>query len=78
MPKSFFALQEQQSSLFFFYLHIYKYIYTYIDIYIPHQNFKSLMGKLINFSFNGGVKEFIGITKYGAIWTNDQQKHFWN
>ena len=29
------------------------------------------MGELIN----GGVKEFIGITQYGAIWTNNLWKY---
>ena len=33
------------------------------------------MGELINFCFNGGDKEFIGITRYGAIWTNSQEKY---
>ena len=33
------------------------------------------MGELINFSFNGGDKEFIGITRYCAIWTNSREKH---
>ena len=27
-----------------------------------------------NFCFNDGDKEFISITSYGAIWTNNQQK----
>ena len=32
------------------------------------------MQELINFFFDVGDKEFIGVTKYGAFWTNGQQK----
>ena len=32
------------------------------------------MGELINFCFNSGDKEFIGVVRYGAIWTNSQGK----
>lgn len=38
---------------------------------IPHQKFKSVMGKLINFCFSSRVKEFIEITKYSAIRGNN-------
>ena len=38
----------------------------------PHHNLKSVMGEF-DFHFNGGDKEFIGITKYSATWTNNQQ-----
>ena len=30
------------------------------------------MGELINFCLNDGDKEFIRITRNGAIWTNDK------
>lgn len=30
--------------------------------------------RLINSVFNGGDKKFIGITRFGALWTNNQQK----
>ena len=30
---------------------------------------------LINFCLNGWDKEFIRITKYGSIWTKNQQKY---
>ena len=33
------------------------------------------MWELFSFCFNGDDKEFIGITRYGAIWTNSQEKH---
>ena len=33
------------------------------------------MVSLINFCFNDGDKEFIGITRYGAIGTNIQEKY---
>lgn len=33
------------------------------------------MWELINFCFNGGDKEFIGIIRYGAIWTNTQENY---
>ena len=33
------------------------------------------MVALINFCLNGWDKDFIGITKYGSIWTNNQQKY---
>lgn len=45
-------------------------IYTHAS----HQKLKSVMVELINFCFSDGDKEFIGIAKYGAIWTNKQQK----
>ena len=38
----------------------------------PHHNLKSVMGEF-DFYFNGGDKKFIGITKYSATWTNNQQ-----
>ena len=31
------------------------------------------MGELINFCLNDGDKEFIRITRNGAIWTNDKK-----
>ena len=34
-----------------------------------------MLEELINFCFNDGDKEFIGITRYGAIYTNNQQKY---
>ena len=42
---------------------------------ILHRKLKSVIEELINFSFNGGVGQFIGITRYGAIWTNNQHRH---
>ena len=36
---------------------------------------ESVMGEFINFCFNDGDKEFIGITRYGAIWTNSPEKY---
>ena len=33
------------------------------------------MRELINFCFDGGNKEFIDITRYGAIWTNSGEKY---
>ena len=33
------------------------------------------MGDLINFYFNRGCQEFFGITRHGAIQTNNQQKY---
>ena len=33
------------------------------------------MGELINFCFKGEDKEFIRITRYSAMWTNNQQKY---
>jgi len=33
------------------------------------------MSESINFCFNGGDKEFIGITKFGASWTNNKDKY---
>ena len=41
---------------------------------IPHHKLKSVMRGLINFCFNGGLKEFFAITECGAICTNNQQK----
>ena len=41
---------------------------------IPHHELKSVTGEFINFC-NVGGKESIGITKYGAIWTNSQEKY---
>ena len=32
----------------------------------PHDKLKLVIGELINFCFNGGDKEFIGIIKYGG------------
>lgn len=46
-------------------------IYTHV----LQQKLKSVMIELINFFFGDGDKEVIGIAKYGAIWTNKQQKH---
>ena len=34
-----------------------------------------MIGVLINFCFNGWGKGFIGTTRYGAIWTNNQEKY---
>ena len=34
--------------------------------------------ELINFSINSEDKEFIGITSYGAIWTDNQPKYRFN
>ena len=31
--------------------------------------------ELINFFFSGGDREFMGITKYGAIWANSHEKY---
>ena len=31
--------------------------------------------KMVNFCFGGEHKEFIGINKFGASWTNDQNKN---
>ena len=31
--------------------------------------------KMVNFCFSGEHKEFIGINKFGASWTNDQNKN---
>ena len=41
---------------------------------IPCHKLKSVMTELVNFCFNGGNKEFIGITRYGAIWTKSREK----
>ena len=41
---------------------------------IPHDKLKPVMPELINFCFYGGNKEFIGITRYGAIWTKSREK----
>ena len=32
-----------------------------------------MIGQLINFCFNGWNKGFIGTTRYGAIWTNQEK-----
>ena len=42
---------------------------------IPHQKIKSVMGELINFCFDGDDKEFIGITRYGVIWSDGREKY---
>ena len=42
---------------------------------IAHHKLKSLMRELIKFCFNGDVKEFIGITRYGAIWITSWEKY---
>ena len=39
------------------------------------QSNSSQHGELINFCFNGWGKGFIGTTRYGAIWTNNQEKY---
>lgn len=39
---------------------------------VPHHKLKSVMVELIKFCFSGGVKELIGIARYGVIWTNNQ------
>ena len=41
---------------------------------IPHDKLKLVMAELINFCFYGGNKEFIGITRYGAIWTKSREE----
>ena len=42
---------------------------------IPHHKLKSVMSNLINFCFHGGDKEYIAVTNFGAIWTNDKDKY---
>ena len=42
---------------------------------IPHRKLKSVMGELINFYFSSGDREFIGITRHGAIWTKSRPKY---
>ena len=42
---------------------------------ILHPKLKSVMGELINFYFPGADEELFGITRYGTIWTNNQQKY---
>ena len=34
-----------------------------------------MMGDFINFIFNAGHKEFIGTTRYGAIWSSSSEKY---
>ena len=48
--------------------------YSTLYMNVPHHKLKSVIGEFINFCFNGGDKEFIGITRGCAIWTNSQQK----
>ena len=46
-----------------------------LDIYhLVSLLYKEVMEESNNFCFNDGDKEFISITSYGAIWTNNQQK----
>ena len=40
---------------------------------IPHHKLKLEMGELIGLCFSGDVKEFIWITKYGTIWTDNKK-----
>ena len=42
---------------------------------IPCHKLKFLLRELIKFCLNGREKEFIGISKHDAIWTNNQQKY---
>ena len=42
---------------------------------ISHHKLKSVMSELINFCFNGGDKEYIGIYRGNGVWTNDQGKY---
>ena len=44
---------------------------------ISHCKLKSEMKRLINFIFffNGREEDLFGVTRNGAIWTNDQQKY---
>ena len=37
-----------------------------------------MMGELINFCFNSGDKRIVGVTRYGAIWTNSREKHIFS
>lgn len=69
--KSFQAVQHHLFILLIINKEEYKNIYTHV----LQQKLKSVMIELINFFFGDGDKEVIGIAKYGAIWTNKQQKH---
>ena len=40
---------------------------------IPHHKVKSEMWELIHLCLSDEVKEFIWITKYGAIWTDNKK-----
>ena len=44
------------------------------DINSPHHKLKSVIRELICCCFNSGDTEFIGVTGYGAFWTNSQEK----
>ena len=48
---------------------------TLSDINSPQRKLKSVIRELINCCFNGGDRQLIGITRYGAFWTNSQEKH---
>ena len=38
---------------------------------IPHNTLKDVIRELIDFRFQGGEKLFIGVTKFGAKWTDN-------
>ena len=42
---------------------------------IPHHKVKSVIAELINFCFNVCDKQFTGIHKCGATWTDSRQKY---
>ena len=51
----------------------------YFDFFTLYTNIldcklKSVTGELINICCNGGDKQFFWVTRYGTIWTNNQQK----
>ena len=48
------------------------YCFSTLHTFIPHNSLKSVMGKLIDFFFDSGVKEFPAVTKYGTTCTNNQ------
>ena len=52
-----------------------KFDFSTLYINIPHHKLKSGVAELINFCFNGGDKEFIGVTRYGVILTNGRGKY---
>ena len=50
--------------------------YNFSDIYanIAHNTLENVMKEPINFCFDGGKKQFISITKFGATWTDNKNK----
>ena len=49
--------------------------FSALNTSILHHKLKSVMEELINFCLSEKNKEFIGITRYGAIWHNIQEKY---